>query len=108
MVKKRVKKPAREVTKRQLSRWQQQKKRQRIIAASGIFIIATVLVLVGAGWYINQYRPLHQTVIMVNDTKFDMNYYIKMLKFYGEGQSVYYLADEVVRIIERNELASLP
>jgi len=104
LAKKKVERPPREVTKRQLSRWQRQKKRQRIIAASGIFIIAAVLVLVGAGWYINQYRPLHQTVITVNDTKFDMNYYIKMLKFYGEGQSTYYWADEVVRIIEQNEL----
>ncbi len=104
MAKKKVEKPAREVTKRQLSRWQIQKKRRRIIAATGIFIIATVVVIVGAGWYIGQYRPLHQTVITVNDTEFDMNYYIKMLKFYGGGQSSYYLADEVVRIIERDEL----
>ncbi len=101
---KKVEKPTREVTKRQLSRWQQQKKRQRIIAVAGIFIIAAVLVIVGAGWYIGQYRPLHQTVIRVNDTEFDMNYYIRMLKFYEGGQSTFFLADEVVRIIERNEL----
>jgi len=104
LTRKKIGKPAREFTRRQLSHRQQQKKRQRIIAAAGIFIIASVLVLVGAGWYITQYRPLHQTVITVNDTKFDMNYYIKMLKFYGEGQSIYYLTDEVVRIIEQNEL----
>ncbi len=104
MAKKKVERPAPIVTKRQLSRWQQQKKRQRIIAVAGIFIIVAVIVTVGAGWYIGQYRPLHQTVITVNDARFDMDYYIKMLKFYGEGQSSYYLADEVVRVIERNEL----
>ena len=81
MAKKKVERPPREVTKRQLSRWQQQKKRQRIIAVTGISIIAAVVILVGAGWYIGQYRPLHQTVITVNDTKFDMNYYIRCLNY---------------------------
>ena len=107
MAKKKVEKPKREVTKRQLSHWQQQKKRQRIILGLGIFVVAAVLGIVGAGWYIKQYQPLHQTVISVNDTKFNMDYYIKMLKFYGEGQPSYYmysLANEVVTVIEQNEL----
>ena len=111
MAKKKAEKPKREVTKRQLSRWQRQKKRQRIILGSGILIILAVLSVVGSGvynrWYIPEYKPLHETVIEVNDTKFDMNYYIKMLKIYGEGQPsyiMYYLADEVVGYIEQNEL----
>jgi len=107
MAKKKVEKPKREVTKRQLSHWQQQKKRQRIILGLGIFVVAAVLGIVGAGWYIKQYQPLHQTVISVNDTEFNMDYYIKMLKFYGEGQPSYYmysLAGEVVTVIEQNEL----
>ena len=111
MVEKKLGKPRREVTRRQLSRWQQQKRRQRIILGSGIFIIFAVLGIVAAGvynqWYIPEYKPLHQTVIRVNDAEFDMNYYIKMLKYYGQGmpiQYMYNLADEVVTIIERNEL----
>jgi len=107
LAKKKVEKPRREFTKRQVSHWQQQKRRQRIIAISGISIIAVVIVLVGAGWYISQYRPLRETVIRVNDTEFNMDYYVKTLKFYGEGQTSYYmysLADEAVMIIEQNEL----
>ena len=111
MAKKKVEKPKREVTKRQLSRWQQQKKSQRIILGSGIAIIVVVLGIVGAGvynnWYIAEYKPLHETVIEVNETEFDMDYYIKMLKYYGEGVSTQYMplvADEVVSIIGRNEL----
>jgi len=107
LVKKKAEKPKRETTKRQLSRWQQQRRRQRIIFTSGICIIAAVLALIGAGWYTAQYRPLHQTVIRVNDTEFDMNYYIKMLKYYGQGmpnQNMYGLADELVRAIQQNEL----
>ena len=111
MLKKKLGKPRREVTRRQLSRWQKQKRRQRIILGSGIFIIFAVLGIVGAGvynqWYIPEYKPLHQTVIRVNDVEFDMNYYIKMLKHYGQGMPIQYmydLADDVVTIIERNEL----
>ncbi len=102
-----MEKPAREVTRRQLSRWQRQRKRQRIINALGISVIAAVLVIVGSGWYIGQYRPLHETVITVNDTEFNMDYYVKMLRFFGEGQpSVYVrsLTDQVTSIIQRNEL----
>ncbi|MBA7470473.1 Chaperone SurA [subsurface metagenome] len=107
MAKKKAEKPKREVTKRQLSHWQQQKRRRRIILGLGIFIVATVLAIVGAGWYIGYYQPLHQIVIRVNNTEFNMNYYIKMLKFYGEGWPIQYmdaLANDVVTVIERNEL----
>ena len=107
MVKKKLGKPQREVTKRQLSHWQRQKRRQRIVFGSGILVIVAVLGTIGAGWYITQYQPLHQTVIVVNDTEFDMNYYIKMLKHYGEGQPIQYMqfiADTVAGDIEQNEL----
>ena len=102
-----IEKPKREVTKRQLSRWQRQKRRQRLILGIGLFIIVTVLGILGVGWYVSQYQPLHQTVIKVNDTEFDMDYYVKMLKLYGGDEPDYYmygLADEVMMIIERNEL----
>jgi len=111
LTKKKVRKPQREVTKRQLSHWQKQKRRQRIILSFGIFIIVAVLVIIGVGvytkWYIPEYKPLRETVIRVNDAEFNMDYYIKVLRYYGEGQPSYYmsyLAGEVVRGIEQNEL----
>ena len=107
MTKKKTDKPQRIVTKRQLSHWQQQKKRQRIILSLGIFVIVAVVVIVGVGWYIGQYQPLHQTVIRVNNTEFNMKYYIEMLKLYGgdqPGQYTQYLADSAVKNIEQNEL----
>ncbi len=111
MAKKKAEKPRREVTKRQLSRWQRQKRRQRIILGSGILIIIAVLAVVGVGiysrWYIPEYKPLHETVIEVNDTQFDMNYYIKMLKYYGRDMPIQYMqfvADDVVTVIEQSEL----
>lgn len=49
---------------------------------------------------------MHETVIRVNDTEFNMGYYIKMLELSGESQPEYlpYLADQVVAAIEQNEL----
>ena len=107
MAKKKAEKPRRKVTKRQLSRWQQQKRRQRIILGLGVFVIVAVLVIVGAGWYISQYQPLHQTAIKVNNTEFNMKYYVEMLKLHGAGQSTQfeqYQADNVVKSIEQNAL----
>jgi len=107
LTKKKVEKPQRFVSKHQLSRWEQQKKRQRIILILGIFIIVAVLGIVGVGWYIGQYQPLHQTVIRVNDTEFNMKYYVEMLKLSGGNQPAQYmqlLADNAVKSIEQNEL----
>jgi len=107
LTKKRKEKPRREVTKRQLSQWQRHKRRQRIIFGLGTFIIVVALGVVGAGWYISQYQPLRQNVVTVNDTNFNMDYYVKALEFYGGSQPSYYLysiAGEVVTVIQRNEL----
>jgi peptidyl-prolyl cis-trans isomerase SurA len=89
--------PRREVTKRQLSRWQQESRRQRITLGSGIFIILAVVVVLWAGWFLTDYRPLHETVIVVNDAEFNMDYYVRALTFYGS-------ADGVVEVIQQNEL----
>jgi len=107
LVKKKQEKPKREVTQRQLSRWQQQKKRQRLILSLGILIIVAALVTIVAGWYITQYQPMHETVVTVNGTDFNMKYYINMLKYYSQGQEdydLYAIADDVVTIIERDEI----
>jgi len=99
--------PHREFTKRQLSQWQRQKRRQRIILFTGIAIVAVVLVTVLVGWYSNQYKPMHEIVLRVNGTEFNMDYYIKTLKSYGRGQSAPYvqsIADQVLEFIQQNEL----
>jgi len=104
---KKAEKPQREFTRRQLSQWQQQRRRQRIILGGGIFVIAAVVLIVLVGWYLGEYRPMHQTVIRVNDTEFDMGYYIDTLRIAGEGQSVENIqgmADIVVSEIAQNEL----
>ena len=107
MAKKDAEKPGRELTRRQLSHRRQQERRRRIITTAGIIIITLVVILVGVGWYIGDYRPRHETVIRINDTEYDMNYYIRVLKLYGEGQSaenLLALTDEVANVIQQSEL----
>ncbi len=73
----------------------------------GISVIVAVLVTVLVGWYTREYQPLRQTVIKVNDTEFDMDYYVKALKFHGRDQPadyIYALANDVVVFIVRDEL----
>jgi parvulin-like peptidyl-prolyl isomerase len=66
-----------------------------------------LLLTLGAGWYVADYRPQHQTILTVGGTKFDVGYLSKMLKLYGSGQSldyVYYLASQMPGVIEQSEL----
>ena len=111
MAKKKVEKLKGKFTRRQLSRWQQQKKRQRIIVSIGFSVIAIVTGLVIAGlyygWYIVEHKPLKQTVIEVNSTKYNMGYFIEALKYYTQGQSAQHvesLLEPVLESIKRNEL----
>ena len=106
MAKKKTEKPKRPVTRRQLSQWQRQKRRQRIIIGIGISVISVILGLVGTGIYL-EYKPLRQTVVEVNDTRFNMNYYVNALKYHAGGQNVQYiqfLLDPVLENIKQNEL----
>lgn len=104
--KKKLEKPKREVTRRQLSQWQRQERRHRLFLILGISVIAAVAGIIGRGWYVGQYLPMHEVVIRVNDTEFNMGYYIKMLEISGANYPEYlpYLADQVVTGIEENEL----
>jgi parvulin-like peptidyl-prolyl isomerase len=75
-----------------------------------IVIIAVLLIIIGVGgWsvYNFQIRPYHQTVLMFNDSTFDMRYFINALKaYYGKAPSdsnISTFADYVEQQIERNE-----
>jgi parvulin-like peptidyl-prolyl isomerase len=104
--KKKAVKP-REYTRRQLSHFQKQKRRQRIIFISGIAIIAAIILIVLVGWFIGEYRPLHKTVIKVYDTKINTEYFIDTLEIAGKGQEagrIEAMTDSVVNEIIQDEL----
>ena len=104
-------KPTKVPTKRQLSRWQRQKKMRRaIIIAAAVFlagILGYVGYDVGYGYYDAEIKPLREVMIEVNDTSFTTDYYVKLLDAYTKGQDpsqVYYMADLAARQIIRDEL----
>jgi len=95
-------------TKRQLSTWQRQRRLQRVIMIIAGVFFAFVVVFVGYGYYDDQVKPLHQPVVRVNDTVLNMDYYLKALDLYSQGQEasiVSYMADMTIDALERNELA---
>lgn len=83
--KKKVAPVVRPPTKRQLSRWQKQKRQQRIIFGIGAVVIAAVLILVGSGiyfgWYVPVKKPLRNTLLEVGDTRFSNGYLIDSMKY---------------------------
>jgi parvulin-like peptidyl-prolyl isomerase len=106
---KKIERPRRKPTKRQLSRWQKQKRRQRIIIGVGAAVILMTLGLVIAGindCYVTENKPLREQAIEVNGVVFDMGYYIDVLS-YQTGEYSYlveYFADAVIQSIQHNEL----
>lgn len=104
--KRRVEKP-KEYTRRQLSHAQQAKRRQRIIFLSGASIIAAVIIIILVGWYVGEYRPMHRTVIKINETEFTTGYFIDLLKLLGANnpqQPLDALATTVQNAIIESEL----
>ncbi len=101
----------RQPTRRQLSHWQKQALRQRIIGIVGIVTILAVILLVVGGWFFNQYLPvdrhMHDTVVEVNGQKYDMAYFIDAVKYYdmvyfsGDPQYIPYILDAAEQNIEQ-------
>ncbi len=97
----------RPLTKRQLSKWRRQQRIQRIAILAGSLFFVFILGYIGYGYYDEEVRPLKQPVLRVNDTVFDMAYYLSMLELYTRGQEssvVPHMADAVVNAIEHGKL----
>ena len=97
-------------TRRQLTHWQKQARRQRLIGIIGTVIIAGVVIFLGVGWYFQEYvpviKPMRETVVEVNGHKFSMAYYVDALRYFAGGQTSYisYILDIVEQNIEQIEL----
>jgi parvulin-like peptidyl-prolyl isomerase len=105
--KKNIEKKPREMTRRQLSHHKRQQRRQRIIFIGGISIIAAVVLIVLLGWFLGEYRPMHRTVIKIENVKFDTRYFIDSLKIYGANQPAEQfgtLGVTVINYIVQNEV----
>jgi len=109
--KKKIERPKHKPTKRQLSHWQKQKRRQRFIIGIGVSVLLAVVGFIWAGvyyqWYVPEVKPMKETVIEVNDTKFNMGYYLDAARYQLSSISVEYIPyflDMVVESIQQGEL----
>ena len=92
-------------TKHQLSKWQRQKRKNRItVIAAAVFLVG-ILGYVGVGYYDNAVKPFQEIVISVNDTSYNMGYYVDMLDVQTQGmQPNESYAQFVASQIEESEL----
>lgn len=94
-------------TKRQLSKWQRQRRIQRIIIIVAALFLIGIVGYVGYGYYNSKIGPLREVVITVNDASFDMGYYVDTLDAYTKGvepEQIYYMANFVADQIVQSEL----
>lgn len=104
--KKKVEKP-KEYTRRQLSHFKKARRRQRITFISGISIIAAIILIIAGGWFSSDYIPLHRTMLKVNGVKFNVGYYIDVMKVLRKSDSTIdtaTLAYQAVQIMTEGEI----
>jgi len=100
-------KPKQVPTKRQLSKWQRQARIRHIIIIAVAIFLAGILGYVGYGYYNSEIKPFHEIVIEVNDTSFNMDYYVKTFDAYTKGMEsslLYYMPDIITNQIVQDEL----
>jgi len=94
--------PKRAPTKHQLSKWQRQTKIRRVVIIAAVVFLAGILSWVGYGYYKDRIKPFREVVIMVNDTSFTMDYFVKMLDAYTVGMNstdIYYYGDYIAGMV---------
>ena len=79
MTRKKIEKLQKEYSKPQYTKWEKQKRTQFWTLIIGVVVIIVVIALVGTGFYLNSYRPAHETMLEVNGTKFTTSDYAKLL-----------------------------
>ncbi|MFC1910266.1 peptidylprolyl isomerase [Chloroflexota bacterium] len=94
--------PKREFTKKQLSQWEKQKKRQRIIFITGIAVVTVVVLGLVLGWYFSMFRPLQALALKIGDTEYKVGYYVDTLKYYGVSSITE--SDNVVNNIQQSQM----
>jgi len=94
-------------TQRQASKWERQKRIRRIITYAGIAFLAGLIAMVSHGYYDHKIKPLREVVIVVNDSSFDLGYYIEMFDAYSTGidpSQFQFMVDTVASQIVQDEV----
>jgi hypothetical protein len=81
-------KPALSVARKQPPRWQRERNIARIAWTVTAITVAVVAALVGFWGYDNYVAAWHQPIADVNETSFNMDYYVKALRVYSLSTEV--------------------
>lgn len=71
-------------TKRQLARWQRERRRQRIALILAAVFVALVVAVLAYGYYVNDIAPPRQTVTKVGNKDFSLDYVAQRLILHYE------------------------
>jgi parvulin-like peptidyl-prolyl isomerase len=92
------------VAKKRPPRWQRDQNISRFLWIVIPLVIALIVVLVGYWGYDTYVAPWSRAVAQVNGTTFDMNYLVKMVRFYRATTGGDVDVEQVAQVIEENEL----
>lgn len=93
--------------RRQLSRWQRERSRQRAAIVTGAFIVLLVLALPVYGYVTTFIAPPRQWVVRVNEKTFTLGYLVKLLRMSQQGpqsQALGTLPFQLIDLLAQNEL----
>jgi len=98
--------PKRLPTRRQLDKWERQRRWQLIVTYASAAVIAAVLILVGVGFYRDEIEPRSQPVLVVGDRVFNLGYFTNVLALYTrtDPSQASSAISYVIQDLQRNEL----
>ena len=94
-------------SKRQLSKWERERKIRRIIIIAAAIFLSGIIGYAGYGYYESHVKPLHEVVIEVNEASFTMDYFIETLDAYtkeADPSQLSYMSQIVANQIVQDEL----
>jgi len=94
-------------SKRQVSKWEKQKRMSRIIVSVTAAVIVVIVGIIGYGIYNEQISPYDKVVLKVNDASFNMQYFINAMDIITTGinkDMLKYYIDYVSSAVAQGEL----
>jgi hypothetical protein len=73
--------------KRKRSKWEVERRRRNLVLAVISLAIISAVGIISYGYYVTRIKPWHQPIVRVNDTVFDMDYFVGMLRLWGVGEN---------------------
>lgn len=105
--KRKTSKPKIVPTQHQTSKWERQNRIRRIITYAAVVFLGGLIAMVSYGYYDQKIKPLREVVIVVNDSSFDLGYYIEMFEAYSMGidpSQFQFMGDTVASQIVQDEV----